>query len=123
MLFIKSMRLVQVFFPDDRPPHVDELMSQGLSNKIIGVIAGKGSKKNDEHEEIDIEQSGRCQRAGGKEKGITGKERRDDQASLTKDNEGKDEVSLMMVLIHNVKQMFVDVKDKVDEIVNEFQER
>jgi hypothetical protein len=69
-----------------------------------------------QHKDIHTTLTNCRQCTSHKKQGVTGQERRHDKPGFRKNNHEKDAVNPQPVLLHHDRQMFVEMKNNIDEL-------
>ena len=91
-------------------------MRHASPDRIVDDIADKRGDKHNEREHVDAHRARCRQRACGKQERIARKERRDDKAGLSEDDGEEDGVGGGAVLLNQLTQMDICVKEKIDHV-------
>ena len=97
---------------------MEDLGAEEAADLVIEGVAedGRGNQDAHQHEDVHAAFADRRQRAGHEEQRIAGQEGRHDEAGFGEDNDEQDAVDPQAVLLHQQRQMLVEVEDDVHEL-------
>ena len=79
-----------------------------------------GRENTNQRGDIHPAFANRRQRTRNKKQGVAGQEGRHDKARFGKDDEKQNAVNPQAVLLHHQRQMFVEMKDDIEELRQKF---
>ena len=114
---------------------MEDSFADKVSNEIIAAIAENGSEREEEEQEMDIEDAikgdGTCgiadngqgsEGTSGEEEGIAWEEGGEDESSFREDNEEEDSVSQGTIVAHDFNKVFIEVNEQIDKVFDNIQD-
>lgn len=101
---------------------VKDLGPEKTADLVIGHIAQNRSGQQHDNQGSDLHSSfaDRRQGAGNKEQGVARQERGHDKTGFGKNNDEKNAVDPQAILLHQHQQVFIEVKNDIDELGKQF---
>ena len=90
--------------------------ADAAADRVVHAVAENRGANQQEIAHPRVEHAGRAERADREEQRIARQKRRDDQAGLGKDDREQDAVDPGAVLLDELEQVSVEMKDKIDEL-------
>ncbi len=117
------MRLDQrVAVEEARILPVEYLGAEIAANMVIDRVAEDGCAREHTHQHEDVHPAlaQRRQRPSHEKQRVAGQERRHDETGFGKDDDEQDAVDPQPVLLHQKREMLVEVQHDVDELGQDF---
>ena len=114
------MRLLQVLGVEEaRFRVVEDPGSQPRPDRVVDGVPQDGRRAEKEEERPEMEDAEPGEAARGEEERVAGQERGDDQSRLQEDDQEEQGVGGGAVPLDDLGQMLIEVKEEVDEPVDE----
>ena len=120
MPLIKLMGLEQMLFLDQPVFAGKNGRSHMPSDAVVHGVAQNTGGQQYQHDLAVAHEPRARHHAGSKQQGIARQKRRDHQAGFTKDDDEKNCIDPEPVLLHQLKQMHVNVQHKIQKITDHF---
>lgn len=120
VLLVKRVGFIDIAALDELVVLVVNPIANKVANPVVGVVAQHGRAQERWHQQVYVYRVALHGRdgSGGKQQRVAGQEWRYHQARFAENNGEKDQVGPRLVVGNDLEQVFVDMQDKIDELLN-----